>query len=426
MQVKASYPTDTKAIVSIIADEAALQSMKEHVLTHFASSVKIPGFRPGKAPSTLIEKSVDSAQLQSKFLEEAVEQFYYRAIQSEKIRAVGNPQISLKKFVPFSVLEFDAEVPVIRQVILPDYTNIKLPVKKVSVSSEEVENVIKSLQKRLSERKEITRAAKDGDEVIIDFSGVDAKSKPVKGAEGKDYPLLLGSNTFIPGFETNLVGLNTGQEKTFTLTFPKEYSVRVLANKKVTFNVSINTVQELVEPKVDDSFAAKAGPFKTLAELKEDIKQQLSLEKENEAAQTYESELIAKITSESQVTVPDVLIEDQINRIEEEEKQNLAYRGQTWQEHLDEEGVDDKQHHDSKRAIAEERIKASLVLAEIADKEKLDVTPEELEIRIQLLKGQYQDKVMQQELDKPENRQDIAARILTEKTIAILVNYARK
>jgi trigger factor len=163
-----------------------------------------------------------------------------------------------------------------------------------------------------------------------------------------------------------------------------------------------------------------------LVELKSDIKTQLKAEREKEAQSQYENELIQKIVEKSAVEVPEALIEEQVERMEEEEKRNLVYRGQTWQEHLESEGVTEKEHRERQKPDAELRVKAGLVLSEIADQEQLTVEPEELEIRIQMLKGQYKDPAMQAELDKPENQQDIASRLLTEKTIAKLVEYSSK
>jgi trigger factor len=259
---------------------------------------------------------------------------------------------------------------------------------------------------------------------VIDFVGSDEDGKPINGADGKDYPLVLGAKSFIPGFEDEVVGLKAGDEKEFKITFPKNYGVAEMQNKKVTFKVTAKKVSALKEPKVDDEFAKKAGPFKTLAELKADIKTQLKVEREREAQTQYENQLIQQIVEKSSVEIPEVLIDEQIQRLEEEEKRNLVYRGQTWAEHLEADGVTEEQHRARQKPDAELRVKAGLILSEIADQEQLSVEPEELEIRVGALKSQYKDPAMQVELNKPENQQEIAAQLLTEKTIAKLASYA--
>jgi trigger factor len=423
MQLSLTHNSDTQVTLTVIASETELQPLKDQILRRFQHDAKIPGFREGKAPLPLVEKSVAPAQLQTEFLEEAVNQMYIRAVNEKKLRPVANPEVTLKKFVPFTTLEFEAKVEIVGEIKLADYKKMKKTKPEVKVVAKDVNEVISALQKRAAEKKDIDRAAKADDQVWIDFKGVDAKGEPVKGADGKDYPLILGSNTFIPGFEDHVVGMKANDEKTFTLTFPKDYGVKALANKKVTFTVTATKVQEVIEPKVDDEFAAKVGPFKSAEELKDDVKKQLKLERQQEADRQFENELIQEITAKSKVAVPKVLVDEQIDRIEREERQNLVYRGQTWQEHLADEGVTEEQHREQKRSAAEERVKAGLVLSEISELEKIDITPEELEVRIQLLKGQYQDKLMQTELDKPEARREIASRILTEKTINKLVAY---
>jgi trigger factor len=424
MRVARESKTPIQSHLTINASAEDLEPIKIHVLGHFRKNVKVPGFRPGKAPANLVEKHVDQKLLLDEFMEHALNELYRRAIDQERIRPVSQPQVSLKKFVPFTELEFEAELETIGEVKLGNYKTIKVPKKPVSVTAKEVNAVIGDLQKRMAERAEVKRAAKDGDEVVIDFAGRDSSNKPISGADGKDYPLLLGSKTFIPGFEDHVIGMKTGEDKEFDITFPKDYGVAALQNKKVTFKVTAKKVHELNEPKVDDEFAKKAGPFKTVTELKADIKKQLTAEREREADTQRENEIIQKLVEKSSVEIPKVLIEEQVQRLEEEEKRNLMYRGQTWSEHLKEEGVTEEEHRERNKPDAELRVKAGLVLSEVADKEGITVQPEELEIRLQMLKGQYNDAAMQAELDKPENQNDIAARLLTEKTLAKLVEYA--
>lgn len=424
MQVKRTNSSDTEVVLEVKATESELQTIKNTVLGKLSHNVKLPGFREGKAPASLIEKNVDQSVLQAEFLEEAVSQIYPQAIISESLRPVDRPEISIKKYVPFSTLEFEAKVAVVGEIKLPDYKKIKKDYPKVDVTTEDVKQVLSSLQKQIADKKAVDRAAKANDEVLIDFSGVNEKGEKINGADGKDYPLVLGSNTFIPGFEDELVGKKAGDETTFTLTFPKDYGVKSMASKKVTFTVNIKGVNEVVVPKLDDDFAAKAGPFDTLKALKEDIKRQLAVERQQQVEREFESELVRDITAKSKVVVPQVLIDEQIDRMWQEMKQNLVYRGQTIAEFLESEAkTEDIYKSEVLAPQAEERVKASLVLTEISEKEKLDVTPEELEIRIQLLKGQYKDQAMQSELDKPENRNDIASRLLTEKTVAKLTEY---
>ena len=426
MRVTRKDNSPTNITLTVEGQVADLEPIHQHVLNHFRRNVKVPGFREGKAPANMIEKHVNQQALLDEFMEHALNELYRRAVDQEKIRPVSSPNVQLKKFVPYTQLEFEAETEILAPVKLPNYKAIKLAKKKVEISTKNVDEVIKSLQTRMAERVDAERVAQDGDELIIDFEGSDPAGKPINGADGKDYPLLLGSNTFIPGFEDNLKGSKTSEIKQFEITFPKDYGVAALQNQKVTFKVDVKKVQELKKSKIDDQFARKAGPFKTLAELKADVKKQLVAKKRQQADTEYQNELMRIIADKTEIEVPKSLVEEENLRLEDQEKQNLTYRGQTWQEHLAAEGINEEEHRQRHYPEALERVKVGLILSEIAEREGLQVTPEELEIRIQILKGQYQDPQMQSELDKPENRRDIEARLLTEKTLAKLTSYAGK
>lgn len=427
MQVKREQINPTKVKLTISAEPALLESIKGQAVEQLGKDAKIQGFRAGKAPAHLVEKQLDQSLLQGQVLEQAVNQLYVDAVQQESIRPAAQPQISITKFVPFNTLEFTAEVEAVGEVKPADYKKIKLAPKTVDVTAADVNQVLDNLRGRSADKKSVKRAAKTGDELTINFKGVDAKTEEaIQGAAGNEYPLVLGSKTFIPGFEEKLVGAKPGDTKTFDLVFPKDYGVSALRSKKVTFTVEVLKIQELAKPKLDDKFAATVGPFKTLAELKADIKKQLTAEKQRESQQVYDNELLEKIAEKSTVTIPESMVEDEVSRMEDEEKRNLAYRGQTWQEHLKDEGVDEAGHRERKRESATLRVKIGLLLGEIANNENITVSPEELEIRMQLLKGQYPDAAMQAELEKPEARRDIQTRMMTEKTIEKLRSYATK
>jgi len=426
MHINKKQKSPNEIEVVITANEADLSPIKQKTLRKLAPQVKLAGFREGKVPLNMIEKNLDEQAFQSEFLDAAVNALYQKVLETEDLRPVDNPSMTMQKFVPFTTLEFTLTVPVIGKVTLADYKAIKLKKEPATVDAKQVNDVVKSLQSRMAERKMVTRPAKDGDEVLIDFKGIDTKGEPVSGADGADYPLLLGSNSFIPGFESNLIGVEPSKTKVFSVTFPKDYGVKALQSKKVTFTVTVKAINELVEPKADDDFAAKAGPFKTLADLKADIKKQLLIERENEATRNYEENLLHQIADKSKLSVPKQLVDEQIERIEQEEKQNLAYRGQTWEEHLKNEGVTAEEHKEQKRPAAEERVKIGIVLSEVSEAEKIVVTPEEFEVRLQMMKGQYKDAEAQAQLDNPEVQRDILARMMTEKTIAKLTEYASR
>lgn len=426
MQVKRTNINENKTKLEITANAELLATIKDATVQKLGKTVKVQGFREGKAPAHLIEKNLDQQLLQSEFVEEAINQLYSDAMSKEKLRPIDRPNVTIKKFVPFTTLEFEAEVEILGTVKLPDYKKMKLAKTEAKVTEKDITEVIDNLKTRLAEKKDVERACKNGDQVTIDFKGVDTKKEPIKGADGKEYPIVLGSKTFIPGFEENLVGMKPGEEKSFTIPFPKDYGVKALASKKVTFTVTVKSVQEVVEPKVDDAFAAKSGPFKTLKELKDDIKKELQREKQKQADTEYQNKLVNMIAEKAKMSLPEVLVNEQIDRMLNELKQNLVYRGQTLKEFLEQEKKTEDEYKKELRPQAEQRVKIGLTLAEVSQEENITVTPEELEMRLQLLKTQYQDPQMQAQLDDPRARQDLASQLITEKTVQKLMDYASK
>lgn len=424
MKLKQDKLSESRVKLTVTADTSDVADVKKEVVKKLGRELKIQGFRAGKAPENIVEKNLDQNRLQSEFIDAVINKLYGQILKSENIRPVDRPEVNVTRFVPFTTLEFVIEVDHVGDIELPDYKTLLVDKPTTTVTAKNIDEVIDQLAARDAKKTKVSRPAKDTDEVTLDFSGVDAKSgEPINGADGKDFPLVLGSNTFIPGFEPELIGLKEGAKKTFDIVFPSNYQVAALQNKKVTFSVVIKEVKETTKPKIDDSFAKKVGPFKTVAELKADIKKQLQVERDRETQAKYENDLVLAIAEKTKVSIPKVLIEEQIDLMERDEKQNLIYRGTTWEEHLKSEGINNDQHRDRNRDQAENLVKMGLVLSEIAEKENITVTPEELEIRIQMLKGQYPDQKMQAELDKLENNRNITNQILTEKTLAKIVSY---
>lgn len=210
------------------------------------------------------------------------------------------------------------------------------------------------------------------------------------------------------------------------VTFPKDYGSKPLQNKKVNFDVHVIEVRSRELEKLDDSFAAKIGPFKNMDELKADVKKQLLSEKQYQAERAFENDLLTMLAEKSSVDLPDQIVDEEVDRMINEERQNIVYRGQTWQEYLDSMGVDEAKHKAGLKPQAELRVRSGVALGEVANVENVSVTENELDERIAFLKAQYKsDEKMIAELDKDDNRRDIANRLLTEKTIGLLAGFAR-
>lgn len=425
MQTNLERINPTKVKLLVTADPEDILAAKKQAISKLSVNIKVPGFRAGKAPWHLAEKYLDANLLGQETLESAINVVYTKAIINEQLRPVNNPKINVKIFVPDEQLVVEAEVDVIGKVNLSNYKGLNIPKENIKISTKEISDVIDRLRNQLATKTKVTRPARDGDELIIDFFGSDTKTKEsIAGADGKAYPLVLGSKTFIPGFEDNLIGAEIDQVKDFNLTFPTDYGVEFLKNKKVNFKVTIRSISEPSLPKLDESFVKLVGPFSNLEELKADIKKELSANKQNEALSKQQNKIVKAIVASSKVGIPESLLTEEQSRIEREQRQNAAYKGATWNEYLTSQGIDEAQFNISSKQQAESQIKIGLILGEIASKEKITVSKQDLEVKLEELKLQYStDPKMQAEIAQPQNQQDIKNRLLVEKTVNQLVVF---
>lgn len=414
--------SDTKVQVSVTLGTEDLETAKQNALVKLAKEVRVAGFRKGKVPVKIAEKHVNPELLASELVERAINQGVVEAFTEAKLQPLDRPQVDVKSYDPEKQLEFTAEVETLPEVKLGDYKKLKATPEKVTVTAKEVDEVIERMRAGFAEKKDVERAAKEKDEVLIDFEGKDEKGELVKGAAGTDYPLTLGSGTFIPGFEEGLIGKKADEEFELPLTFPKDYHAKALAGAKVIFKVKVKSVKEVSLPKVDDEFAKKCGPFESVEQLKKDIKSELTAQKERTRDDKLKDDLARELIAVSTIPTPEILIEDQMRSIEQDTVQNLMYRGVTLDQYLEEQQLtrDEWKEKELKKS-ATERVKIGLALAELSKQEKITVSDEEVDARQNQMAQQYPDPNMQAQLKSPEARRDIGNRLMTEKTLDRLV-----
>jgi trigger factor len=412
---------NTRAQYTIVADKDDMQKFRKLTANHLADRVKVPGFRQGKAPEEMVIKYADPKAVDDEFLNHAVNDLYNLSLQELKLRVIGDPKIDIVKFVPFTTLEFKVTAPIIKNIKLPDYKNLGVKIQKTEVNQELIDRNIKELRLRSATFKPVKRAAKNGDMVVIDFTGHDFTSKKkIDQASAKNYRLLLGEKTMIPGFEDKIVGLKNNESKTFTLTFPKDYQEKSFASKKVNFKVTVVEVNEVNLPKLDQEFAKSMGPFESIEQLQNEIKKQLKIELERQATIDYENQLLNKLAEKTEVELSDEIIEPEVTHIISNTKQTALHNGQTWDEYLKSINKTETEFQKDAKKAGIIRVKGGLAIGEIASLEGINITIEELDNSIDNLKKQYTDPQMQQELNDPNNRQELAMRLLTEKVLDYL------
>lgn len=415
--------SDTKVELTISLGAKELKDAEQVALTKLGKSVKVPGFRKGNVPASVAAKHVDPAALAEQTLEDALSKAVAEAFLAENLQALDRPAVEVKKFVPGSELEFTAETEILPKVALGDYKKLKAKKVATKVEAKDIDEIIERMRTGMAEKKEVKREAKDGDETTIDFVGK-KDGVAFDGGTGKDYTLVLGSNTFIPGFEEGIVGKKPGETFDIELTFPKDYHAADLKGQKVVFTTTLQAVKEQNLPELNDEFAAKAGPFTSVKEMKDDIKRELTAQKDREATEKLKDELVKELVSVSKVPTPEILIKDQAESIERDMTQNLMYQGLTLDQYLENKGFESKEKwlETEVKEAAESRVKAGLVLAELSKVEKIEATNKELDEHVELYKKQYANNPqMVAQFDQPEARRDIANRLLTEKTVNRLI-----
>lgn len=420
--------SDTKVVLTIVVGRDELEAAEQVALKKLSRDVKVPGFRKGHVPLSVVAKNVNPNALQEQTLDNALSKAVADAFTTEHIQAIERPEVEVKKFVPGDTLEFTAEATVLPEVKLPDYKKLKSKRADVKVTDADTEDIISRMQENFVEKTEVKRAAKNGDEVVIDFVG---KKDDVEfdGGKAENYSLKLGAGQFIPGFEEGVVGHKAGDSFDVELKFPKDYHVGDLAGQPVVFSVTLHAVNETTLPELTDEFAAKCGPFTSMDELRADILREVEEQKKREADEKFKDELVGELADKVKVSLPEVLVEDQIRSIEQDMQQNLSYRGVELESYLSTQGFKDKDDWMAKevRPAAEKRVKAGLVLAELSKELKVDVSHDELSAQIDTLKQYYgKDAKTAKQFDNPDVHRDIANRLITDKTIAKLVELNTK
>ncbi len=426
MKIEKKQLSDNQVELTIKLDQDQLSVAKSQALKELAPTVEAKGFRKGKVPPAVAEKELDANQLSLRIKEIAINRALLEAVDKYQIKPLLQPKVEEKKFVNDQELEFKAIFEIIPPIKLANYKKLNVKKETIKVSEKEVSEALKQIQKGFTENKDVKRAAKKGDKVIIDFEGF-KDGKAFAGGKGEKFPLELGSNQFIPGFEEGIVGKKAGNEFDLELTFPKDYHAEDLKGQKVIFKTKLHQVQESILPEIDDKLAKKAAGFNTLDELKADIKKNLIVDKENRADQKFSNDLLEKLAEKSKMEVPELLIQDQINGIKQELAQNLAYQGLTIEKYLDSiKKTEDKWLKEEVKPVALKRAKIGLVLVELVKELKLSVSDEEVEQKIEQLKVQYaNNKEIVKQLSSDLVKRDLKNNLLSEKAIKELTELNR-
>ena len=421
MTYKVNEKKDGKITVdfSINAEEWEAEIQKAYEKNK--GKYKLDGFRQGKIPRKVLEKTYGDFLFYEDALNSICDNSFFEMLEKETdIHAVDYPDISVKN-VSKDGVEWVATITLVPDVTLGAYTGIEVAKAKVSVTEKEVDAKLAELQEKQARYVDVTdRAAKMGDLVNIDFVG-SMNGVAFEGGTAKDYELELGSHTFINGFEDQVCGMSIDESKDVNVTFPEQYGAKELAGKPAVFAVKLLAIREKQVPAIDDKFAEESSEFNTLAELKKDTKEKIKAEKEKAAERELEEKLVDAVVANAELSIPECMVNNQINRAVEDMKRSLAAQGMSYEMYLAYVGMTDKELRDSRKADVEKQIRTTLVLNELVKKENIEATAEEIEAKIEELAANMKKKPA--ELKKtmnPSQREVIENNIVSEKVIKLL------
>lgn len=382
MQVTATKKP--KGIIKLTVELTA-EEFTPHItgaVQHLAASAKIPGFRPGMAPRDVVEKRVGLGSILEHAAEHAVKDAFTKAVIEQKLRTIGQPNISVEKLAEGNPFIFSAEVPVLPEIKVGNIAAIKVERKPVEVTNEQVEKTLKSLQLTHASHAAAKRPAKHGDRVDVDFDVI-LNNVPLENGKGTNQTMTIGEQMFIPGFEEQLIGLEPDQEKTFKLTFPKEYGKKDLQGKEADFKVKLRTVYDTSMPGLDDAFAKKLGNFESMEALREKVKENLHEESADRERQRYEQAILEELLKKSTIDdVPAILVESEQDKMVHELQHAIEQDGGKFDDYLSsiKKTRDELKGEFAKRA--EDRVKVALLLRKLADDNNLVATTAEVENEI--------------------------------------------
>lgn len=355
-----------------------------------AGQVNIPGFRKGKAPRNIIEMHYGKEAVKQEAFELVANQCYTEALEQEKLIPVSEPKVEDSVFEENKDMELTIKVTLKPEVKLGDYKELHVEKEAVEVTDEAVEEQVQDLRSRHAKMVEAEEGAviEKGDFAIIDFAGT-VDGEPFSGGEGKGYPLEVGSNSFIPGFEDQLVGLKKGDSTDVDVTFPEEYFVKELAGKQAIFKVNVQDVKRKELPELTDEYVAANSDCKTVEELRASYKERMQKAAENNAQIAYEKALIDLAVANAEFEVPEIMIEDRVTQMIDEMRMSLEARKLTLEQYMQYSGIDMKQLRERQHDAAVENVKTDLVLDAIAKAENIQVSMEDVDSELSAIASQH-------------------------------------
>jgi trigger factor len=377
-----------KLTITVTADVVA--EAEDKVYKRQKNQISIPGFRKGKAPKKIIEKMYGEGVFLSDAINDVINETYPDAVKECGEEIVSNPKIDLSQAEPGKDLVYTAEVALKPEVKLGKYKGVEIEkLEAPKVSEEDIEKELKRQQDANAKIVDVTdRPVQNGDMIKLDFAGT-VDGEAFEGGKAENYDLTIGSGSFIPGFEDQLVGMNIGEEKDVNVTFPEDYGQKDLAGKAAVFACKVNAIKEKKLPELNDEFADEVSEFSTLDEYKKDIEKNLLVRAEEQYKQTKENAAVAAAVADADIEIPDAMLETQAESLVNEFAQNLQMQGMNIDMYLQYTGLQKDQLVEQFKPQAKTRIQNSLVLEAVAKAENIEASDEDLAAEYEKMAAQY-------------------------------------
>lgn len=423
MQVNVEQLSSIKKKISFEIPAERVQAETDKVFGEIRKRAVIPGFRKGKAPQGLIRKSYQE-QVEGDVMKNLFNDTYFKYIQENSLFPVGYPILDTDPLTEGAPFKYTATIEVFPEVVVNNYEGFELVKEKYVADESAVDARINTMRENMAQLKPLAeeRPAAIGDHVIIDFEGF-VDGKKLDGGDATDHQLELGSNSFIPGFEEQVVGMSVGEQKQIKLAFPEPYHSAELAGKPVEFSVTLKEIKVKEMPELDDDFAQEFGEFETLADLKAKVAETIEKQEKERIERQFKDSLLNTLIEKNDFELPEAMIERQLSSMLENSKQRLQSQRMT----LEMMGLDEQSYKTQFRPVAASQVKGALLLHELATKTGIEVTGSDIEAYLRKIaeeSGQDYERISKYYLKSDEAKQGLEEQIREEKVVELIASKA--
>ncbi len=421
MNVKIEKQEKSKVVLEFTMSKEDFNKALDKAFIKNSKYFKVPGFRNGKVPRGIVEKVYGEGVLYESVIEDTVDDTYRKAVEENNLEVVSKPEMDVKQIGKDKDFIYTVSLYVKPEATVSKYKGLEIEKVDSKVTKKDVDEELEVMRNKNANIVSVdNRDLKENDISTIDFEGfVDGVA--FEGGKGENFELTIGSGQFIPGFEDQLIGMKIGEEREIQVTFPTEYHAENLAGKPATFKVKLISIKEKVLPELDDEFAKDVSEFETLEDYKKDLKEKVKERKEHQATHERESKAIEKLVENVVVDIPSAMIDSEVEQMVQQFSQNLAYQGMTLEQYLGYTNTTSEDFKTSLKPNAEKDVKLKLALEFIAKEEKIEVTDDEINEKIEELSKQYGNENSSSLKENESVRAYMKEKILQDKTMELIV-----